>query len=95
MKNSFDELADDTDELAARAAAAADELAEALAAAERIKPIARQSRAARKAIPSTVVRETVAAMQAEGQKITGPTLAERLGCSARSEYRYLGEVQAA
>ncbi|MCX5340330.1 HTH domain-containing protein [Streptomyces atratus] len=34
-------------------------------------------------------------MQAKGAKVTGTTLAERLGCSVRSGYRYLGEVQAA
>jgi hypothetical protein len=95
VKNSFDELADDTDELAARAAMTADELAEALAEAGRPESKPRRQSGGRRAIPLPVVQEAVAEMQAEGKEITAPTLAGRLGCSVRSGYRYLGEVQAA
>ncbi|WP_411120592.1 hypothetical protein [Streptomyces sp. x-19] len=95
VKNSYDELADDIDELVASADAMADELAGELAAAELAEPKSRRQGSARKAIPLTVVKEAVAAMQAEGEKVTGPTLAGRLGCSERSGYRYLGEVQVA
>jgi hypothetical protein len=47
----------------------------------------------RKAIPLSAVKEAVAAMKAEGKKVSGRSLARQLGCSERSGYRYLGQVQ--
>lgn len=95
VKNSYDELAEAVEELAAEAAEMADELTGELATTEAADPKPRRQGNARKAVPLTVVKETVAAMKAKGEKVTGSTLAERLGCSERSGYRYLGEVQAA
>jgi hypothetical protein len=66
-----------------------------LATVEAAEREPRRQGTARKAVPLTVVKKAVAAMQAEDEKVSGPRLAERLGCSARSGYRYLGEVQSA
>ncbi|GAB2329244.1 hypothetical protein STREPTOSP366_44130 [Streptomyces variabilis] len=95
VKNSYDELTENAEVLAGEVDELAEELVEELAAsrAAEAKPL-RQGRA-KKAVPLAVVKETVAAMKAEGAKVSGPTLAERLGCSVRSAYRYLGEVRAA
>lgn len=56
---------------------------------------ARRKGGGKTAIPLAVVKETVAAMTAEGAKINGSTLAKRLRCSERSGYRYLASAQAA
>jgi hypothetical protein len=88
VTNSFDELAEDAEGLAEEANEVAESLAEKLAAAKVAKSPPRRTRA-KTSVPPAVVRETVAAMRAEGVKVTGPTLAERLGCSVRSGYRYL------
>ncbi|MFI9228994.1 hypothetical protein [Streptomyces rimosus] len=93
--NEYNELATAADELAAEADEMADELTGDLAEAEKAEQGPRRQGRARKAIPLTVVKEAVAAMEAEGAKVSGPALAERLGCSVRSGYRYLGDVQAA
>ncbi|MFJ8583541.1 hypothetical protein ACIRD2_02635 [Streptomyces sp. NPDC093595] len=93
--NEYEELSAAADELAAELDEITDELTGDLAEAEKAEQKPRQKGAARKAVPLTVVKNTVAAMQAEGKKVTGETLAERLGCSKRSGYRYLGEVRAA
>ncbi|MGZ2360743.1 hypothetical protein LRE75_29360 [Streptomyces sp. 372A] len=95
IRNDYEELSATADELTAEADEMADELTGELAAAEKEEQTPRRERTARKAVPLTVVKSTVAAMRAEGATVTGPTLAERLGCSVRSGYRYLGEVQAA
>ncbi|QXE37133.1 hypothetical protein KQY30_25855 [Streptomyces sp. GMY02] len=95
VKNSYEELAADIERLVAQADAMADEFAGDLAAAKQVEPKPRRQGSARKAIPVKVVKEAVAAMQAEGKKVTGLTLAERLGCSERSGYRYLGEISIA
>ncbi|MFC9230563.1 hypothetical protein ACFTZI_16645 [Streptomyces decoyicus] len=66
----------------------AEELAEAVTG-----PTLRRQRPQRKAVPLGVVQNTIASMKASGEKVTGPTLAEQLGCPERSGYRYLGEAQ--
>ncbi|MFI1799843.1 hypothetical protein ACH427_21160 [Streptomyces sp. NPDC020379] len=98
--NEYDELTEAASELADEYGELTHEvdgeLAEAQQAATQPRNgNGRQSGPSRKAVPLTVVKETVAAMKAEGAKVSGPTLAERLGCSVRSGYRYLGEVQVA
>ncbi|GGU41553.1 hypothetical protein GCM10010211_00670 [Streptomyces albospinus] len=95
VANGCDELAEIVDELAADAADLVDEIAEELAEAVATEPKPRRQRTQRKAVPLAVVKNTIAAMKASGEEVTGPTLAERLGCSERSGYRYLGEVRAA
>ncbi|OII68285.1 hypothetical protein [Streptomyces sp. CC77] len=93
LAEAAEELADECDELADQID---DELAEAEQAEGEPRPGAvRKGGRGRKAVPLAVVKETVAAMKAEGTKVSGPTLAERLGCSVRSGYRYLGEVRPA
>ncbi|MBT2510282.1 hypothetical protein J7I98_31395 [Streptomyces sp. ISL-98] len=72
-----------------------EELADELAEAEQAETRPRRQGAGRKAEPLAVVKEAVAAMQAEGQKVSGPTLAERLGANTRTAHRRLSEVQAA
>ncbi|WP_328310226.1 hypothetical protein OG432_10935 [Streptomyces sp. NBC_00442] len=93
--NAYEELSAAADELAAEADEIADELTSDLVEAEKAEQEPRRKSAARKAVPLAVVKNTVAAMQVAGEKITGSTLAERLGCSPRSGYRYLSEVQQA
>ncbi|MGW6745964.1 hypothetical protein ACWGDX_35400 [Streptomyces sp. NPDC055025] len=93
--NEYEVLADTVEELTAEADEMADELMGELAAVERVERKPQRQGTARKAVPMAVVKNTVAAMQAEGKKVTGSTLAKRLGCSERSGYRYLGEAQAA
>ncbi|MFF3017103.1 hypothetical protein [Streptomyces sp. NPDC057939] len=95
IANEYDELAGIVDELAAEAAALVDEISEELAEAATVEPKPRHQRVQRKAVPLAVVKNTIAAMKASGEKVTGATLAERLGCSERSGYRYLGDLQAA
>jgi len=95
VKNSYDELAGDIDELAAWSDATAKELAEALAVAEIAESNPRRTGGGRTAVSLAKVAETAAAMKAEGQKVTGPTLAERLGVKPRTAYRYLGQIKAA
>ncbi|MEU7148468.1 hypothetical protein AB0B15_10585 [Streptomyces sp. NPDC045456] len=95
IANGYNELATAADELVTEADEVAEELTGDLAEAEKDEQRPRRQGRARKAIPLTVVKETVAAMQAEGAKVSGPALAERLGCSVRSGYRYLGDMQAA
>ncbi|WP_236246481.1 hypothetical protein [Streptomyces sp. CC210A] len=95
VRNSLDELTEEAEELAAATEDLAEGLAEELAAAKVAERIPRQKGRAKKAVPLAVVKEAVAAMKAEGAKVSGPALADRLGCSVRSGYRYLGEVQAA
>ncbi|MCJ0870270.1 helix-turn-helix domain-containing protein [Streptomyces sp. AP-93] len=95
VANGYDELAEIVDELAADVADLVDEIAEELAEAATAESKPRRQRTQRKAVPLAVVKTTIAAMKASGEKITGQTLAERLGCSERSGYRYLGEAQAA
>ncbi|MFJ7202109.1 hypothetical protein ACIQWR_01035 [Streptomyces sp. NPDC098789] len=94
IANEYEELAEAVGELTAEAAEMVDEIAEELAEAA-AEPKPDRQRAPRKAVPLAVVKNTIAAMKASGEKVTGPTLAERLGCSERSGYRYLGEAQAA
>ncbi|MGI5530167.1 hypothetical protein ACQEVX_23090 [Streptomyces syringium] len=93
--NEYDELTEAVEELAADAEELREEIAEELAGVGQVKAKPRRQGGGRKAVPLTVVQKTAAAMQAEGKKVTGSTLAERLGCSERSGYRYLREVQAA
>ncbi|MEU2854155.1 hypothetical protein [Streptomyces syringium] len=93
--NEYEELADAIADLAAEAGELAEEIAEELAGAEREETKPRKQSGTRKAVPLKAVEQAVAAMKAEGAKISGPALAQRLGCSVRSGYRYLGEVQAA
>lgn len=88
VKNSLDELTELTEELA-------EELDEELAQVVPLEPKSRRSAGTRQAIPLTKVKDTVVAMQASGEKVSGPTLASRLGCSNRSGYRYLERVLAA
>ncbi|MGW2539669.1 hypothetical protein ACWC5I_02040 [Kitasatospora sp. NPDC001574] len=95
VRDGYEELAEDADELAGEASEIADELTGELAAAGTAEPKLRRQGRARKAVPLAAVREAVAAMQREGEKVNGPSLAGRLGCSIRSGYRYLGDLQAA
>ncbi|PCG86368.1 hypothetical protein CIB93_09045 [Streptomyces sp. WZ.A104] len=95
VKNSLDELTQAAEELAQENEDLAEEIAEELAVAKVTERAPRQKARAKKAVPLAVVKEAVAAMKAEGAKVSGPALADRLGCSVRSGYRYLGEVQAA
>ncbi|MFI5763883.1 hypothetical protein ACIA8F_23460 [Streptomyces sp. NPDC051563] len=95
IANSYEELTETVDELTADAAGLVDEIAEELAEAAATESKPHRQRAQRKAVSPGVVKNTIAAMKASGEKVTGLTLAERLGCSERSGYRYLGEAQAA
>ncbi|MEU0739245.1 hypothetical protein [Streptomyces sp. NPDC006134] len=95
VTNEWNELVAGAEELAAQIDQELDQRDAELAAVETAERKPRRQGRARKAVPLKVVKETVAAMQAEGEKVSGPALAERLGCSVRSGYRYLGEVQVA
>jgi hypothetical protein len=95
VTSAYTELSEKAAELAGEAEELAEDLVEELAVARAAEAKPRRQGRTKKAVPLAVVKETVAAMQAEGAKVTGPTLAERLGCSVRSGYRYLGEIQAA
>lgn len=64
----------------------------AVAEAAATEPKPHRQKTRRKAVPLPVVQNTIALMRASGEKVTGPTLAERLGCSERSGYRYLGAI---
>ncbi|MEU9044116.1 hypothetical protein AB0D63_20915 [Kitasatospora sp. NPDC048343] len=88
VRGGYEELAEDAVELAG-------ELTGELAAAGMAEPKPQRQGRARKAVPLAVVKEAVAAMEREGEKVNGPSLAARLGCSIRSGYRYLGDLQAA
>ncbi|WP_372407223.1 hypothetical protein [Streptomyces luteireticuli] len=88
--NEYGQLAGAAEELATETGEGLDERDEELA-----EPKARRQGGAKKAVPLDVVKETVAAMKAEGAKVTGQTLAKRLGCSVRSGYRYVSQAQVA
>ncbi|MFC9736685.1 hypothetical protein ACFVKC_02050 [Streptomyces noursei] len=95
VKNTLDELSETAEELTVVADELAEELIGEVAAAGMAEPKPRHNGSAKKAVPLTVVKETVAAMVSEGAKVNGKTLAERLGCSERTGYRYLGAVKPA
>lgn len=92
--NEYEELADAVQGLAAEAGELAEEIADELAGAGREEAKPRKS-GTRKAVPLKVVEEAVAAMKAKGEKVTGDTLAGRLGVAERTGYRYLRQLQAA
>ncbi|MFJ5020768.1 hypothetical protein [Streptomyces goshikiensis] len=69
-----------------------EELTEALGEAAHSEPNPRRQR---EAVPLAIAKDTIAAMKVQREKITGMTLAERLGHSDRSGYRYFGEAQVA
>ncbi|WKU46756.1 hypothetical protein Q3V23_23320 [Streptomyces sp. VNUA116] len=93
--NEYEELADVVEGLAAEAGELAEEIAGELADAEREEAKPRKQSGTRKAVPLKAVEEAVAAMKAEGEKVTGDTLAGRLGVAERTGYRYLRQLQAA
>ncbi|MFJ3907479.1 hypothetical protein [Streptomyces vinaceus] len=95
VRDSYEELAEDAAQLADEADENTDALVGHLAATGPAGREPSRQKRARKAVPLAVVEKAVAAMQADGVKVSGPALAERLGCSVRSGYRYLGDVQAA
>ncbi|MFF9644742.1 hypothetical protein [Kitasatospora aureofaciens] len=95
VRNGYEELAEDAEELADETDEHTDSLIGDLAAAGLAGQEPRRQRRARKAVPLAAVEKAVAAMEADGVKVSGPALAERLGCSVRSGYRYLGDLQAA
>ncbi|MEU3708996.1 hypothetical protein [Streptomyces catenulae] len=91
IKNALEGLAEEAEEAAAEADVWAEELIGGVAAAGVAESKPRRS--AKKAVPLAVVQEAVAAMETEGATVSGKTLAQRLGCSERSGYRYLGAVK--
>ncbi|MGW1836955.1 hypothetical protein [Streptomyces sp. NPDC002067] len=95
VKNSLDALTEAAEELTDEADELAEELIGEVAAATAAEPRPRRKGRAKQAVPLAVVKDTVAAMVSEGAKVNGKTLAERLGCSERSGYRYLGAVKPA
>ncbi|MGC4928066.1 hypothetical protein [Streptomyces sp. DT117] len=95
IANTYEELAEAATDLTATVEELVDELTGELAEAEKAEQKPRRQSTAKKGVDLTVVKEAVDALTAEGAKVTGPTLAERLGCSVRSGYRYLETVKAA
>ncbi|MFI2673887.1 hypothetical protein ACH5AU_30765 [Streptomyces albidoflavus] len=89
----YERLNEAAEEFVAGADEAALAMSRSLTAAE--ETAAKTPRRTRKAVPLAAIKDTVAAMKSEGEEVTGPNLADRLGCSVRSGYRYLGEAQAA
>ncbi|MEU5427629.1 hypothetical protein AB0H73_18770 [Streptomyces olivoreticuli] len=93
--NEYDELTEAAEELTAETDELTEEIAEELAATGQTKAKPQRQGGGRTAVPLTVVKETVAAMKAKGEKVDGPSLADRLGVAERTGYRYLDQVQAA
>ncbi|MFJ1932634.1 hypothetical protein ACIOGZ_08140 [Kitasatospora sp. NPDC088160] len=89
IANGFDELAEEAADLAEEAEG---ELAEEDPAGSAPKT----SAGSRQAVPMEEVRAAIAVIKADKErKLSGPTLADELGCSTRTGYRYLRLAQAA